>query len=173
MITTNQLAQALQCSVAKANQWVSHINNAMAKFGIDTAIRQAHFLAQIGHESGRLFYIIELASGKAYEGRKDLGNTEVGDGVKYKGRGLIQITGRANYQALSDSLGVDFVKVPQFLEIPENAALSAAWFWHKNNLNELADLDLLTKITRKINGGVNGLEDRRSLLVSAKEALDA
>jgi putative chitinase len=145
----------------------------MERFDIDTSMRCAHFLAQIGHESGRLMYVRELASGKAYEGRKDLGNTERGDGVKYKGRGLIQITGKANYQAVSDYLGVDFVKVPQFLEKPEHAAMSAAWFWHTRNLNDLADQDLLTRVTKKVNGGRNGLEDRRAILEIAKQVLGA
>lgn len=171
MITAHQLAKSFNCPIAKANQWVGHINNAMAKYDINTSLRCAHFLAQVGHESGRLMYVRELASGKAYEGRIDLGNTTRGDGVKYKGRGLIQITGKANYQALSDSLGVDFVKVPQFLEIPEHAAMSAAWFWNSRKLNELADQDLLTKITKKVNGGRNGLEDRRIILESAKQEL--
>jgi putative chitinase len=173
MITAQQLAKIFGCQIAKATQWVSHINHAMEKFGIDTPMRHAHFLAQIGHESGRLRYVRELASGKAYEGRKDLGNTQPGDGVKYKGRGLIQITGRANYQSLSDSLGVDFVKVPEFLEKPEHAAMSAAWFWHTRKLNDLADQDLLTRVTKKVNGGLNGLEDRRAILEIAKQELGA
>lgn len=171
MITAIQLSEALMCSPATATKWVEHINRAMNSYCITTPLQVAHFLAQIGHESGRFRYVRELASGEAYEGRKDLGNTEAGDGVRYKGRGLIQITGRANYQSVGDALGVDFVRVPEFLEAPDHAAMSAAWFWSEHKLNELADMDLLVPITKKINGGTNGLEDRRALLQSAKKSL--
>ena len=95
------------------------------------------FIAQIGHESGQLKYSEEIASGKAYEGRKDLGNTQQGDGVKFKGRGLIQITGRFNYIQLSKDLGEDFIKNPELLSTPKYAVQSACWFWNKNKLNDL------------------------------------
>ena len=86
-LSTEQLAKAVQCPTSRASRWTMVINDAMNKFEINTPLRVAHFLAQVGHESGRLFYVKELASGSAYEGRKDLGNTEAGDGIKYKGRG--------------------------------------------------------------------------------------
>lgn len=171
MIDAQVLAKSFQCPLARASKWVDAINHAMDKYSINTPLREAHFLAQIGHESGRLIYVKELASGKAYEGRKDLGNTVAGDGVTYKGRGLIQITGRNNYQAISNDLGIDFIKHPEFLETAENAALSAGWFWNRHNLNAKADLDLLTQITKTINGGTNGLADRLLLLGLAKHAL--
>lgn len=171
MITVNQLQSIMQCKPERAALWIDHLNNAMSRFNITTSLRCAHFLAQVGHESGRLFYVKELASGNAYEGRADLGNNRAGDGIKFKGRGLIQITGRVNYQLASNALNVDFIKTPELLETKENAALSAAWFWNSRHLNSLADLDSFVKITRIINGGTNGLEDRRAILNKAKEVL--
>lgn len=176
MITAKQLAQAYQCPLVRAEKWVKHINAAMNAYCIQTPLQVAHFLAQIGHESGRLVYVREIASGVDYDtGRKAamLGNTPAadGDGQRYKGRGLIQITGKANYQAVSDALGVDFVRIPEFLEKPEFAAMSAAWFWSERKLNELADQDLLTRITQKINGGYNGINERRALLKALKKVL--
>jgi len=133
----------------------------MIKYGIDTTRRAAAFLAQIAHESGSLKYVEEIASGEAYEGRADLGNTQLGDGKRFKGRGLIQITGRATYKELSAELGYDFIAHPEDLEKPGPAAYSAAWFWDSRHLNRLADIDAFDKITRRINGGLNGIEDRR------------
>jgi putative chitinase len=171
MISAKELSDIAACSLSRANAFINAINRTMDKYLINTQLRQAHFLAQILHESGRLVYVHEIASGVAYEGRKDLGNTQAGDGVKYKGRGLIQITGRANYQTISNDFGIDFITHPEFLETAENAALSAGWFWDKHGLNTLADSDLLVKITRVINGGQNGIDDRRALLVKAKKVL--
>jgi putative chitinase len=153
------------------------LNETMCRYKIDTPLRQAHFLAQVGHESGELRYVKELASGKAYDtGRlaKALGNTpeEDGDGQKYKGRGLIQITGTANYRTLGADLGEDFLAHPELLETPHYAALSAGWFWNKKNLNSFADQDAIKTITKRINGGVNGLEDRKRLLEIAKKVLN-
>lgn len=176
MITASQLSKSYGCPLPRAEKWVFPINNAMQAFSIQTPLQVAHFLAQLGHESGRLLYVRELGTGKDYDtGRKanNLGNTPEadGDGQHYKGRGLIQITGRANYQAVSDALGVDFIRVPEFLEVPEHAAMSAAWYWSEHKLNELADLDLLIQITKVINGGTNGIDDRRALLVQIKKVL--
>lgn len=97
----------------------------MERFQINTPKRQAAFIAQLAHESGSLKYVRELASGKAYEGRKDLGNTQPGDGVKFKGRGLIQLTGRANYQKASDYFNEDFINHPELIETPKYATLVA------------------------------------------------
>jgi predicted chitinase len=149
-------------SKAKAEQMTPHINAAMQQAGINTPKRQAAFLAQMGHESGSLRYMEELASGKAYEGRKDLGNTQPGDGARFKGRGLIQLTGRANYTAASKDLGLDLVKHPELAAKPENAAKIAAWFWQKHGLNQLADSGKFDTITRRINGGTNGAADRNA-----------
>jgi putative chitinase len=144
---------------------------AMAEFGISTPARQASFLAQVGHESGQLQYVRELASGEAYEGRKDLGNTWPGDGRRYRGRGLIQITGRANYAACGAALGLDLLAQPELLEQPMNACRSAAWFWKTHGLNELADAGDQVKVTRRVNGGTNGLTDRLALFEVAQRVL--
>ena len=136
------------------------LREAMIKYGIDTTRRAAAFLAQLAHESGSLRYVEEIASGEAYEGRKDLGNIAPGDGKRFKGRGLIQITGRANYDEVGKELSYNFILNPENLELPGPAAFSAAWFWFDRGLNRLADIDAFEKITRRINGGVNGMEDR-------------
>ncbi|MBS1815429.1 MAG: chitinase [Acidobacteria bacterium] len=139
--------------------------------GIDTPLRQAHFLAQVAHESGELRYTEELASGEQYEGRKDLGNTQKGDGVRFKGRGLIQLTGRANYIAFGKFANADFTVGDAMARIstePMLAVQTAVWFWNQHELNALADTDDLVAITKKINGGTNGLADRRSKLERAK-----
>lgn len=145
---------------------------AMEKFEINTPRRQAAFLAQIAHESGSLKYVEEIASGEAYEGRKDLGNTEPGDGKRYKGRGLIQITGRTNYKSVGDDLKYDFIEHPEDLKLPGAATYSAAWFWWSRGLNRLADIDAFEKITRRINGGLNGYEDRKRLWEITKKTLN-
>ena len=148
---------------ANIDMYAPYLESLMPRYGIDTAQRQRHFLAQLLHESGSLRYVRELASGAAYEGRKDLGNTQTGDGVRFKGRGLIQITGRANYARLSaDLLGDDtFLTQPELLEQPRWAVESACWFWKRGNLNALADKDDIVAVTRRINGGTNGLDDRK------------
>lgn len=129
--------------------------------GIDTPLRRSHFLAQLAHESGSLRFSEELASGAAYEGRDDLGNTEPGDGRRFKGRGLIQLTGRANYTRYSAATGVDYVSRPELLSTrPTVAADVAGWFWGENGLNEEADRDDITTVSKIINGGYNGLADR-------------
>lgn len=143
----------------------------MEEFEIDTPLRQAAFLAQIAHESGSLKYVRELASGGAYEGRADLGNTEPGDGVLFKGRGLIQITGRANYRDCGQALGLDLLDDPSALEQPENACRSAAWFWYSRKLNDLADRGDFRTITKRINGGYNGYQDRLKYYERAKKVL--
>jgi putative chitinase len=111
----------------------------------------------------------ELASGTAYEGRKDLGNTSLGDGVRYKGRGLLQITGKHNYTLCGLALDLPLLEKPELLEQPENAALSAGWFWYNKNLNSFCDD--FRKVTRKINGGLNGLADRLKLFERAKKVI--
>ena len=112
-----------------------------------------------------------MESGKAYEGRKDLGNTEVGDGVRFKGRGLIQITGRANYTAIAKDLGINCVDYPEVLEEPENAVAVSIWFWNKKRLNTFADIPDFQKITRIINGGLNHYAERLALYEKAKKVL--
>lgn len=143
----------------------------MEKAGINTRLRIAHFLAQIGHESDHFRTTKEYASGKAYEGRRDLGNVKAGDGVKFKGRGVIQITGRYNYEKYGKKLGVDLVKKPQLAETPEISVKTAIAYWTDHNLNALADKDDLRGITKKINGGYNGLISRLAMLENAKRAI--
>lgn len=106
-----------------------------------------------------------------YEGRKDLGNTEPGDGFKFRGRGLIQTTGRANYAATGEALGIDLLRDPTLLALPENAARSAGWYWQSRGLNALADLGDFRRITLRINGGTNGLADRQALYTAAQAVL--
>jgi putative chitinase len=185
-ISIDQIQKATDASLINASRFAIYINENCKKFNISTPIRQLCFLAQLGHESGNLFYTEEIASGSAYEGRKDLGNIQPGDGVKFKGRGLIQITGRSNYQALSKALGIDLITTPTLLGAKnsskctpiqlQNAVLSAGWFWNSRNLNLIADkidinknmkdevdnlnLTYFIRITKRINGGTNGLQDR-------------
>lgn len=134
-------------------------------YGINTPLRVAHFMAQIEHESGGFKYLTELGN-KAYfnkyEGRKDLGNIYEGDGYKYRGRGYIQITGRFNYTLLSKDMRIDFINNPDLLSQEVNAMISAVWYWNKNKLNSLADANDITKITKRINGGLNGFADRNA-----------
>lgn len=158
---------------ARASLFVVPLNEAMDEFQINSPARQAAFLAQIAHESGSLRYVRELADGKAYEGRADLGNTELGDGVRYKGRGLIQITGRANYLACSKALFGDgrLIAQPDLLEGVSAACRSAAWFWWGHGLNALADAGQFDKITRRINGGTNGAAERLAYYATAQEVL--
>ena len=144
------------------------------KYEINTPLRVAHFMAQLHHESGGFKYLKELGNNayfKKYEGRKDLGNIFAGDGLKYKGRGYIQITGRANYSEISKDLKIDFLNNPELLEQEANAIISALWFWNKKKLNVLADADNILTITKKINGALNGIDDRKNLLLEYKELL--
>lgn len=147
------------------------LNAAFGEYQINTAPRIAAFLAQIIHESGSFRYLKEIASGAAYEGNKSLGNVCKGDGVKYKGRGLIQVTGRANYLKCGQALGLDLMTHPELLEQPIHAVASAAWFWNTHNCNALADVAQFHQITRVINGGYNGLDERLKIWKLAKSAL--
>lgn len=155
---------------------VLRMNKYAKEFGIDSPQRWAHYLAQIAHESAELRYSEEIASGRAYDTGKlaiKLGNTPEadGDGQRFKGRGLIQVTGRANYEAYKQYCGYDVVKQPELLAKPVGAIRSSMWFWKSKGLNELADRDEFTAITKRINGGTNGIEDRRKYLARAKRVL--
>lgn len=174
MITQAQIIQVMPAANrGRVAFFLASLNAAMAEFQINTPARRAAFLAQIAHESGSLHYVREIASGAKYEGRADLGNTEPGDGVRYKGRGLIQITGRANYLACSKALFADdrLLDNPGLLELPDAACRSAAWFWWGHGLNSLADAGQFDKITRRINGGTNGAADRLAHYARAKEVM--
>ena len=171
MITVEQLKACMPHARSRADEFLEPLNDAMDIFSINTPQRQAAFLAQVAHESGELRYVEEIASGAAYEGRSDLGNVVEGDGVKFKGRGLIQITGRANYAACGTAFGLDLLAHPEYLTSPEYAAKSAGWFWQTHGCNELADADNFRRITIRINGGLTGQEDRLAFYELAKEAL--
>ena len=140
--------------------YIPFLNELMPKYHIDTLLRVRHFIAQVAQESGSFQYVEEIASGEAYEGRKDLGNIYPGDGKKFKGRGLIQITGRFNYERLYNDFNMDCVNHPELLKQPKYAVESACWFWRLKDLNKLADIDDIRGITRIINGGYNGLAER-------------
>ena len=171
MISRSGLLKIMPYAAKRVDKFFAHLCDAMTEFEINTPARQASFLAQIGHESGQLRYVRELASGEAYEGRADLGNTQPGDGVRFKGRGLIQITGRSNYIDCGKALALDLLAHPELLEEPESACRSAGWFWKTHGLNELADAGDQVKITRRINGGTNGLADRLALFQIAQKVL--
>lgn len=163
--------QIMPLAGRRASLFLSPLNAAMAEFGIDTPLRQAAFLAQVGHESGQLRYVRELASGTAYEGRGDLGNVVAGDGMRFKGRGLLQVTGRANYAACGVALQLDLLARPELLEQTAAACRSAGWFWQSRGLNRLADAGDQERLTRRINGGVNGLAERLALYRVALQVL--
>lgn len=168
-VTTEQMLKIMPYAKNRIPTYIDIINKWTEHFGINTPLRMAHYLAQIAHESAELRYTKELASGSAYEGRKDIGNTQKGDGVRFKGRGLIQITGRANYKAYAKYCGFDVVAKPELLEQPIGAVKSSMWFWQSNGLNEIADTDDVRKVTKRINGGYNGLAARQQYLQRAKQ----
>lgn len=172
MITDDELRQVMpNCAAAKRTAYLPFIQQAMAEFGITSYLREAAFLAQLAHESAELRFMEEIASGAAYEGRKDLGNTQPGDGTRYKGRGPIQLTGRANYKKFSDLLGLDLIDNPTIAATPEVGFRIAGLFWQSRGLNELADQRQFETITRRINGGLNGQPDRLMYYERAKKVL--
>lgn len=178
-ITPELLRTATGCTADAAALYAPHLDAACAHYQISaSAERLAMFLAQVAHESGSLRHAREIADGSDYEGRRDLGNTEPGDGKRYRGRGLIQTTGRANYRATTQRLRArlpgrvpDFEATPAALELPEWAAWSAADFWDSRGLNGYADRGDFVGITRRINGGTNGLADRQARLALARRVL--
>ncbi|MEE3504819.1 glycoside hydrolase family 19 protein [Pseudomonas sp. 10C3] len=200
-ITQQQLLQILPNASQVAGVFVSALNTAMGKYQIITPLRMAAFLAQVGHESAQLTQLVEnlnygapglvatwpsrftpaLAAQVArqpeqianivYASRMGNGPAVTGDGWKYRGRGLIQVTGWTNYQACGAALAQDLLTAPELLEQPIYAALSAAWYWASNGLNTLADAGNLEAITKKINGGLNGQPDRLALYNTALKVL--
>lgn len=175
LVTVVELAQIYACPVERAAPWVGPIDATLRRYAITTPARIAAFLAQVGHESGRLRHVRELwgptPAQQRYEGRGDLGNVVPGDGLRYLGRGLIQITGRYNYGLVADGLDIDCLNRPELLEEPMNAALSAGWYWNRHHLNDQADLGRFDEITRRINGGQNGRADRVALHAKALQVL--
>ena len=178
-MTPELLRAATGCTRAAAGLYAEHLTAAWEAYSVDTPTRVAAFLAQIGHESGGLSHVREIwgptPAQKRYEGRADLGNTEPGDGERFKGRGLIQCTGRANYRAMANELrrfgAPDFEAEPEAMEQPQWAAWSAAAWWGTHGCNELADVGTFEALTKRINGGTNGLEDREQRHARAQIAL--
>lgn len=154
---------------------VKFINEYSGQYGINTPLRMAHFLAQAAHESAHFRTLEEYASGAAYEGRKDLGNLTKGDGVRFKGRGIFQLTGRFNYSKFG---GILLVNNPTLAATPRISVLTALEYWTTNNLSALADKDNILDISKRINGfnratGLpNGWQERLDYLAKFKEALN-
>jgi len=177
MITQDQLRIIMPNAGRRIMLFLDPLNAAMEEYEINTSLRAQAFLAQIGHESGQLRFVREIwgptPAQSRYEFRADLGNAKPGDGFRYCGRGLIQITGRANYKACSLALydnDSTLIQEPELLEQPLPASRSAGWFWKSHGCNELADggESSFERLTRRINGGVNGLEDRLALFHRAE-----
>lgn len=146
----------------QAEKIAGGLTEAFKSFAINTPLRAAAAVAQMAHESDGFRVSEEYASGQAYEGRKDLGNTQPGDGKRFKGRGRIMVTGRGNYAAVSKAMGVDFVRHPERLGVSPWSEVSSAWWWSSHGCNQLADggYKKFTALTRRINGGTTGLADR-------------
>ena len=185
LISSEQLLQ-----IAASNQFKDRItaftpgvNATFERYKINTKLRMAHFLAQVMHESGGFRWLRELWGPTTQQRRydppsrvaRDLGNTQSGDGLRFRGRGLIQLTGRANYQRFTNEVGVDFgvnfINEPELVESSPYAVIAAGWYWNGRNINAAADRDDFVRVTRLINGGTNGLADRRRYLNRAKLVL--
>ena len=198
-ITAQQLLQILPNAGQVAGVFVPVLNTAMGRYQIVGAKRIAAFIAQVGHESGHLKRLVENLNYSADALRKNwpnrfdvelatavarkpeqianiaygnrMDNTAPGDGWKYRGRGLLQITGKNNYRACGEALGLDLIAQPEQLEKPQYACMSAAWFWATNGLNTLADAGKCDAITQRINGGQNGGLDRQAIYAQALKVL--
>ncbi|WP_151980299.1 glycoside hydrolase family 19 protein [Acinetobacter guerrae] len=167
--TLTAVFQKLGANPARATELALAANVHLETYSITTQLRFCHFMAQLAHESGNFRYMEEIASGAAYEGRKDLGNVLKGDGIRFKGRGPIQLTGRTNYRKYGQELGIDLENNPAIVAIPSFGLLVACKYWQNNNLNVFADHDDVLTITRRINGGLNGIDDRKSKLSLIKD----
>lgn len=202
-MTPGKLQECLGCDSSAAILWAPHLTSAMDCFEIDTPTRQAAFLAQVGHESGLLtiteenlrysaegllkifpkYFDTETApkyakhpdmiANRVYANRMGNGDQASGDGWTFRGRGLIQLTGRNNYKACGDGIGLDLIGLPEQLTLPTPAAMSAGWFWEDRTLNQHADSGNFERLTRAINGGLNGLAHRLELWNKTKAALGA
>ena len=150
---------------------IENLNKYFPKYEVNSWLRVCHFLAQAAHESDSFKTLEEYASGKAYEGRKDLGNVNKGDGMLFKGRGIFQLTGRSNYKTMGDKLGIDLVSHPNLAKEADVSVLTALEYWKSRGLNKFADADDVTTITKKINGGLNGFDARKTFLARAKKVI--
>lgn len=168
MVSTETVAAAMG-----AGKYAQPLEDACIRFGITSPLEKSHFLAQVAHESDGFATATEYASGRAYEGRANLGNTQPGDGVKFKGRGLIQVTGRANYTRYSKWKYGDLrcVEYPQMLASLPDAVDAAGWYWtvERPKIKQVALADNIVGVTKAVNGGVNGLDDRKARLAQAKK----
>jgi putative chitinase len=183
MLTAEQLKSIMpHLSDSRNGEFRPFLTTAMTEFAIEAPARAAAFLAQLAHESGQFRFMEEIWGPTDAQSRYEpvtklsqaLGNTDVGDGKRFKGRGPIQLTGRANYQRFGDLLGVDLLGDPTRAANPNVAFRIAGLFWSKNGLNELADLataEAFTQITKRINGGTNGLADRQAFYAVARKVL--
>ena len=180
MLTDSQLSQIMRnLSQSKRLRYLEPLNEAMQKHGITNLLRTAAFIAQLAHESGEFQFMEELWGPTKAQNRyeppsdlaKRLGNTQPGDGKRFKGRGPIQITGRFNYKKYGDLLGVDLIKEPERAATPEIGFATAGLFWERNGLNELADAGDFKAITQRINGGQNGALERERFFERAKLVL--
>ena len=171
-LTAKQLqAIMLKLSADGAGTFLKPLNDAMREFEINTPKRQAAFLAQVAHESGDLRYMEEPIATADYEGRADVGNTQPGDGKRYKPRGPLQLTGRANYRAAGRALRLDLENQPELVLKPEIGCRVAAWYWKAQGLNELADAGDFRQITQRVSTGRNGYEQRLKTYRRAKDVL--
>lgn len=179
MKVTRQQMLAILGDGQRVDYFLHYINAWADTFEINTPLRMAHFLAQCCHETcgmkflketGKPYYFNKYEQGKL---AKMLGNTQKGDGMKYRGRGLLMLTGRGNYKAYQTSgyCKGDIMDEPEWLEKPLGATKSGMWYWWKNGLNALADKDDVVAVTKKVNGGTNGLDERKKWLVKCKKAL--
>lgn len=179
-MTPELIAACTGSPLALAQKYAFFLSATMVEFDITTPARQAAYLAQLGHESGGLQWFHELwgptDAQKRYEPPGDLafrlGNTHTGDGRRFAGRGPIQITGRWNYKMIGAKLGLDLENFPALLDEPENACRSSGAFWAWKGCNTFADSGDFVGLTRRINGGVNGLTDRQARWAGAKAALN-
>ena len=177
-MTTDEWKAVLRKVEPKGKDWIvlglaDQMEKLSSEFEINTPLRQQHFIAQCAHESDHFQTTQEYASGQAYEGRRDLGNTQKGDGRRYKGRGLIQLTGRANYTAASKALNEPYVDKPELVEVFPAAAIVSGWFWQTHGLNAVADKDDARQCCKIVNGGYNGLDSRLAALKNCKSAFAA
>jgi putative chitinase len=177
-MTTDEWKAILLKVEPNGKDWIvlglaDQMNRLADEFEINTPLRQQHFIAQCAHESDHFRTTREYASGKAYEGRKDLGNTQKGDGERYRGRGLIQLTGRANYARADAELREPYVAHPELVEVFPAAAIVSGWFWKTHGLNNHADRDDPRAVCKVVNGGYNGLDSRLAALKDCKKAFSA
>lgn len=171
-MTAQQLQQIVpELTPQKAQDIVGPLNDAMREGGMNTPLRQAAFISQVAVESDRFNTYEEYADGTQYDGRTDLGNTQPGDGPKYKGRGAIQVTGRYNYEKMSKDLGVDFVDHPELAAEPQYAFKTALWYWGNHDGNAVADGGDIKAITEMVNGGDHALDVRTTYYNNALKVL--